>query len=200
VRADMVVADETGWLFEGTGLARGARLHNVVGSEYDRYDPLAPGPKNVQIFAHSPLRCRGKASYSDMTYYTAPSGAGVFATGTNDWISKMVEDCPSTATYTCPKSALIKITTNVLNLFGAGPAGVSHPSTKTDLKALQTLVPFGKSDDLSDTSTTVVRRRVTPTTRYTYSPQPAPTTPPRYTPPTVTYTTPTTRSRGLLTR
>jgi N,N-dimethylformamidase beta subunit-like protein len=199
VRADMVVADETAWVFAGTDLPRGARLHNVVGSEYDRYDPLAPGPKNVQILAHSPLRCRGKASYSDMTYYTTPSGAGVLATGTNDWISKMSEDCPGTATYTCPKSALIKITTNVLNLFGAGPAGVSHPSVKTDLKALQTLVPFGKSDDLTNTSTTVVRRRVTATTTYTYYSPPT-TTRPRSAPPTVPPTTPTTRSRGLLPR
>src|SRR5438270_5330963 len=70
VKADMVVTDDSSWVFAGTGLARGDRLHQIVGPEYDRYDPTAPGPKNVQILAHSPLRCGRKSSYSDMTYYT----------------------------------------------------------------------------------------------------------------------------------
>ena len=31
----------------------------------------------LEVLAHSPLVCKGKASFADMTYYTAPSGAGV---------------------------------------------------------------------------------------------------------------------------
>jgi hypothetical protein len=213
VKADMVVADDAAWVFAGTDVSRGTRLHQVVGSEYDRYDPTVPGPKNVQVLAHSPLRCGGKASYSDMTYYTATSGAGVFATGTNNWIVKMSEDCPPTATYTCPKDALIKITTNVLNAFGIGPAGLAHPSTGTNIKDLPTGVPdTTDTSDNSGSATTVPQRRRTLTTRYYYPPQtrsPA-TSPPQvqsggagytYTPPPYQpNTTPTTARRALLGR
>ena len=200
VKADMVVADDAAWVFAGTGLTSGDRLHQVVGSEYDRYDPTVPGPKNVQILTHSPLRCHGKASYSDMTYYTAPSGAGVLATGTNNWIVKMSEDCPPTATYTCPKDALIKVTTNVLNAFGVGPAGLAHPSTGTNLKDLPTGVP---DTDTSETSSVPRRRRTTLTTRYYSPPQTeTPASEPSYTYPQPTYpwTTPTTRPRSILGR
>src|SRR5204863_866078 len=55
VKADMVVADAGAWVFAGTGLNRGDRLSKVVGPEYDRYDPRAPGPSNVEVLTHSPL-------------------------------------------------------------------------------------------------------------------------------------------------
>src|SRR5205085_1796752 len=76
VKADMVVGDPSAWIYAGTGLDKGDRLKNVVGPEYDRFD--ASGPKNVQIMARSPVVCREKSSYSDMTYYSAASGAGVW--------------------------------------------------------------------------------------------------------------------------
>src|SRR5207248_806 len=185
VKADMVVADADTWVFAGTGLSRGDRLYKVVGPEYDRYDPRAPGPPNVQVLTHSPLRCGGTSSYSNMTYYTARSNAGVFATGTNWWISKLSQDCPPDVTYTCPKDAVVKITTNVLDAFGAGPAGVAHPSTATNLKSLPTGLP-----DSTDTSDTLVpRRRTTRTTYYYQQPQLQPRA--TYTPPpTYTYTPP----------
>jgi hypothetical protein len=205
VKADMVIADDGAWVFAGTGLGRGDRLHQVVGPEYDRYDPGVPGPRNVQVLAHSPLRCGGKSSYSDMTYYTSEnSGAGVFATGTNWWISKLSQDCPSDATYTCPKDAVVKITTNVLNVLGAGPAGLAHPSTGTKLKDLPTGVP----DTSDSTVVSTPRRRTTRTSIYYYYPQTrttqAPTPPPTYyylpPQPPPTHYTPTTRPRTLLGR
>src|SRR5205807_5585554 len=91
VKADMVVGDPSSWVFAGTGLDKGDRLKNLVGPEYDRFD--SSGPKNVQIMARSPVTCRGRSSYSDMTYYSAPSGAGVWASGTNWWVSKLSEEC-----------------------------------------------------------------------------------------------------------
>jgi hypothetical protein len=195
-------------MFAGTGLNRGDKLHQIVGPEYDRYDPTAPGPKNVQIVAHSPLRCGGKSSYSDMTYYTAtPSGAGVWASGTNWWISKLTLECPADAVYTCPKDAIVKITTNILNAFGIGPAGLAHPSTGTNLKDLPTGVP-----DTTDTSfgTYTTPRRTTRTTSY-YRPQTRTTAAPTYIytpkptstytpPPTYTYSPPTTRPRSIIKR
>lgn len=124
VMADMVVTDPGAWVFAGTGLVAGATLPGVVGTEYDRYDPQAPGPRNVTVLTHSPLTCNGRADFSDMTYYSAASGAGVFATGTLLWIPKLDPGCAAP----CPGASLARITQNVLAVFGAGPAGKAHPS------------------------------------------------------------------------
>jgi hypothetical protein len=124
VHADMVVADAGAWVFAGTDLAAGDHLEGVVGSEYDRYDRTAPGPANVQVLTHSPLRCAGKSSFSDSTYYTAASGAGVFASGTSSWIPRLDAACGPP----CPGKALVRITENVLAAFGPGPSGLAHPS------------------------------------------------------------------------
>jgi hypothetical protein len=119
VRADLVVSHASSWVYTGTGLKDGDHVHITVGTEYDRYDPT-----NVEVLAHSPVRCHGKSSYADVTYYTAPSGAGVFASGTNWWISKLSPPGPGVP----HEPAVIAMTLNVLRVFGSGPAGRSHPS------------------------------------------------------------------------
>jgi hypothetical protein len=144
VKADFVVTNPSAWVFAGTGLSMGDKINGLVGSEYDRYTPGPATPTNLEVLAHSPVRCRGKASYSDMTYYTAPSGGAVLATGTNLWVPKLGSD-----------DDVKKITTNILKAFGAGPAGKAHeprPNTK-DLPK----VPLSSSAD-STTSTTGARR------------------------------------------
>jgi hypothetical protein len=107
-------------VFAATGLQPGDRLPGVVGGEYDHYSPGTAVPNNVEILAHSPLTCQGHSSYADMTYYTNPSLAGVFDTGTQTWITHL--DGPSQQQH------VIDITTNVLTAFGGGPAGLVHPS------------------------------------------------------------------------
>jgi hypothetical protein len=125
VKADMVVVDPNNWLFAGTGATAGQVLPNVIGSEYDRYDPSVPSPPNVEILTHSPLTCRGSSDYSDATYYTAPSGAGVFASGTIDWVGFMDVNCQPD---NCAGRVLGKVMVNLFTGFGAGPAGPTHPS------------------------------------------------------------------------
>ena len=125
VKADMVVAEADNWLFAGTGLQDGGHLSDVVASEYDRYDTSVPHPANVEVLARSPLTCGGKRDHSDATYYTALSGAGVFATGTNAWIGDLTAGCAKPG---CAGPTLIRMTQNLLALFGAGPAGVTNPS------------------------------------------------------------------------
>jgi hypothetical protein len=93
---------------------------------------LAPShPSNVRIFAHSALPAgQGQSSsqvgsvfYSDMTYYTQPNGqAGVWDSGTGNWIPALA-DC--TGSGPCPVGVM---TSNVLRLFGQGPAGQRQPS------------------------------------------------------------------------
>jgi hypothetical protein len=152
VKADMVVADSSAWVFEGTGLSDGSRLPRIVGPEYDRYNSAAPAPGNIQILAHSPVKCRGQASYSDMTYYTADSGGGVFSTGTNWWISHLVAPCSDSADATCPHDeSAVRITENVLAAFGVGPAGKAHPSV-SNVRRMRTATT--QPDSTSHRSTT----------------------------------------------
>jgi hypothetical protein len=69
---------------------KGDSLQHVIGSEYDAYQPgLAGSPANLEIWAHSPLECRGQRGFADMTYYAQPDAGGVFATGTNWWVNKL---------------------------------------------------------------------------------------------------------------
>lgn len=125
VLADMVVADPSSWIFDGTGVQVGTHLKNLVGTEYDHYDPHAPGPTDVSILARSPLVCQGKPDYADMTYYTATSGAGVFASGTLNWVPMMI---PTPCALPCPGPTVVRVTENILTGFGSGPAGTAHPS------------------------------------------------------------------------
>jgi hypothetical protein len=125
VRADMVIADPTAWVFAGSNATLGQHLDTVVGSEYDRFLPTQAGPPNVQVLAHSPVVCHGRKSVANMTYYSAPSGAGVFSTGTIFWITKLTPAAMSPALY---DPVVSQVTKNVLAAFGNGPAGTAHPS------------------------------------------------------------------------
>jgi hypothetical protein len=101
----------------------------VVNEEYDRVDPGAPIPPGLQVLAHSPLTCRGNRSFSDMTYYAIPGGAGVFSSGTLGFEPRLGPLCPAelltAARWDCQ---LRQMMANVITEFAEGPAGVAHPS------------------------------------------------------------------------
>jgi hypothetical protein len=130
VRADMVVTDPSEWLYAGTGLRMGSRIAGIVGPEYDHFDPYAPNPGDVTVVARSPVRCDGQPEEADMTYYSAPSGAGVWDTGTIDWVGSVFPYCSACR----DPNAVTRITVNVLAAFGAGPAGQAHPSKANVLR------------------------------------------------------------------
>jgi hypothetical protein len=128
VNVDGVVADASSWVFAGTGLHNGDHVQLLIGTEYDRVVPGIPGtPSNIEVLFHSPLRCRGHASYADAAYYTAPSGAGVFDAGTGAWVCKLFSGCPADKPF-APNPLIQKITENLLTVFAQGPVGVTHPS------------------------------------------------------------------------
>jgi hypothetical protein len=127
VKADMVIADAGAWMFDGSGLKNGDKLPNAVGNEYDRVTPEEPTPDDIQVLAHSPVNCHGKSSFADATYYTAASGAGVFATGTFWWIPPLKTDCPG-GPSSSTDCQIQKVVENVLRDFATGPAGERHPS------------------------------------------------------------------------
>ena len=124
VKADMVVTDPGNWLFAGTQAAAGLRLPGLVGPEYDRVNPGAPTPGTIEVLTHSPVRCRGVGSYSDSAYYTVPSGAGVFAAGSN-WFTRGLPEAGAGGVVANVVGGEL---TNLLQAFSAGPAGLEHPA------------------------------------------------------------------------
>jgi hypothetical protein len=86
VDGDIVSADASHWVFDGTGLANGARLRGLLGYEVDAVQ--GRGLNSVEIIATSPWTAMNDADRSGvvhMTLYTASSGALVFATGSIQW-------------------------------------------------------------------------------------------------------------------
>ncbi len=134
--APLVVADAVPWLFGGTGLHDGSAVPSVLLNDFDELGPAGTFPADVQVLAHSPIPVgevqtnqptAGGDAFSDMTYYSDPtSGAGIFDTGTNNWIPALAA-CPTPGAG-CPAGTLRRITGNLLRLFGQGPAGRLQPS------------------------------------------------------------------------
>jgi hypothetical protein len=132
-KADMVIADAGSWVFQGTGLVDGQHLPGVIQGEYDRYEAGLSGPTDVRILAHSPVANRGPGRVSDMTYYTAPGGGGVLATGSAMFVARL-SNAPRIDTnivypvFPGVTPVLWRMMENVFSVFGAGPASASQPS------------------------------------------------------------------------
>jgi hypothetical protein len=148
VDASLVAVDSKAWGLAGTQMNDGDSLPHVVGSEFDAYQPsLAGSPQNLEVWAHSPLECRGLPGHADMTYYAQPRAGGVFATGTNWWVNKLSANVGRVSSGVVfdaiPEvtGTLTRITTNVLEVFGSGPAGKLRPSVAN----WKTYYPSGSS-------------------------------------------------------
>ena len=130
-----VVADAGAWIFKGTGLRDGSAVPGVIATDLDEFDP-DDYPTNLQILGHSPVPLADAVSEdgdlqgfldSDMTYWSDPaSGAGIFDSGTTNWIPALAP-CPPTDS-SCPAVMVAKITGNLLALFGKTRAGRVQPS------------------------------------------------------------------------
>jgi hypothetical protein len=123
-----VVVDPASWLFAGTGVRVGTVLPGLVGSEYDRVQAGAPQPAGVELLLHSPVRCRGHASFADATYYTTPSEAGIFDSGTSSWVCQLQAACTVGRRSPLTARVIQAATVHLLWVFAAGPAGRRHPS------------------------------------------------------------------------
>jgi hypothetical protein len=123
VKADMVIRNPNHWLFAGTGVRDGTVLPGLVGPEYDRVNLDVSTPRPLEVLARSPLVCAGVSSHSDMAYYTTPSGAAVFSTGTNWWINAI-----SGASGALCQRVVAQVTMNLLHAFMEGPVGAGRPA------------------------------------------------------------------------
>ncbi|HXQ62444.1 MAG TPA: N,N-dimethylformamidase beta subunit family domain-containing protein [Acidimicrobiales bacterium] len=131
--ADLVVADPSSWVWAGTGVTAGQKLPHVVQGEYDRFDPALPGPRNVEVVAHSPVANRGPGRYSDVTWYTTYGGGGVFAVGNASWVNKLSNTTliPADvvpAAIPGVTEILLRVMENVYAVLGVGLGSANQPS------------------------------------------------------------------------
>lgn len=122
VDADIVVRDAGHWLFRGTGLRAGDRLPGLLGYEVDRMHD--PATSRAAVLAESPwvsLNDPAVSGVAQMTLYTAPSGALVFAAGTIQWAWGLDDWNAPALRPSRLNPAARRITRNLLARFGAEP-------------------------------------------------------------------------------
>ncbi len=128
VSADLVAARSSNWLLQGI-VTDGQKLPEMVGDEYAQVDLGVPTPRPLEVLFHSPVTCHNQPGFADVTYYTAPSGAAVFSTGTQFWICGVDPACPkASANNGAVLHAISAITTRLLEAYSQGPAGAQHPA------------------------------------------------------------------------
>ena len=130
-----VVRDPSFFLFAGTGAQEGSRYPGLVGVEIDRPYPSAAALRPLQVPSLSPVDCRGRATWSALTYHAAPGGAGTVAVGTMNWVRALVEPQPQYGIGPVGARFVQQVTATLLTSMAAGPMGADHPSTD-DLAAL----------------------------------------------------------------
>ncbi|MDZ7577653.1 MAG: DUF6605 domain-containing protein [Candidatus Nanopelagicales bacterium] len=118
------VTDPGFFLFRGTGIGVNGTVPGILDVEVDRAYPVPGTPKNLRIVAASPVDCEGASTVSTSSYYTAKSGAGVFATGTMGWVLRGLRNQAPPAGRAFAK----KVTTNLLRAMANGQMGRKHPA------------------------------------------------------------------------
>jgi hypothetical protein len=127
--ADLVVRDPGFFLLAGTGATAGSSYAGLVAVEVDRAYPLPGTPVNLQVVAHSPVALQRRPStWSDLTYYSTPSGAGVLAVGTMAWAAGL-RGAHARARIDARASAFARqVTRNLFTAMAGGPMGRAHPA------------------------------------------------------------------------
>ena len=172
VSADVLIGDTSSFVFANTGLNPGDTLTGLLGPEVDRAYPSAP--PGLIILAHSPyVFSDGSTQFSDMSIYTAPSGAMVFTTGTQQWSWGL----DGYYAQVSPIPAAQQITRNVLARFINGPTPTASATTTATATPVATAT-------VTSTATAVITPTRTPTATPissatpTGSPSTTPTAPP----------------------
>lgn len=125
----LVVHDPPFFAFAAAGAKAGSTYPGLVGTEVDRAYPVAGTPKTLQVTSHSPVPCATKGrTFSDATYYTVDSGAGVFATGTMMWASALFGEPGPNGLTRASVDFAGAATDALFTEMAAGPLGRSHPA------------------------------------------------------------------------
>ncbi|WP_412735307.1 N,N-dimethylformamidase beta subunit family domain-containing protein [Krasilnikovia sp. MM14-A1259] len=134
---DMVVSNPD-WPFPA-GTPAGTSLPMGVQQEFDvAVRDAMPDNTPVQILADSPISGCGAPMSANVSYYTAPSGAGVFAAGTLGWVCHLYgTTCAySGVTYPKTRAMFVATTINLVEAMAQQPLGASHPSKASDPPAV----------------------------------------------------------------
>jgi hypothetical protein len=128
-KGPLVVTEPDFFLYRGTGAVEGESYSGLVGTEIDRAYPIPGTPENLQVIAHSPVRCANRGlTHSDMTYYTTDSGAGVVNTGTMLWVRALITTSEKHGIDERSVRFATTVTENLLEAMAAGPMGREHPA------------------------------------------------------------------------
>jgi len=120
-RAAWVVSDPSWFGYDGTGLVAGSELGDIVGGEIDAVPP-GPPAAGTRVVARGPVDCGGRPTAHTAVWLTRPSGAGVFAAGTIDWVCALQNACKAVAVRPRQVEQLGRVTRTVLTLMAEGPA------------------------------------------------------------------------------
>ena len=132
----MTVTGASTWLMAGTGLHNGQSIPNAVGSDIDHSIASTGNPSTLEVLNHSPVptstgtfsgQTWNGTTYTDIVYFTYPSGAGVLDTGNIIWIGNLMP-CRGALVNACPQAPFATMTTNILRLFGEGPTAHFQPA------------------------------------------------------------------------
>ncbi|MBK8073982.1 MAG: hypothetical protein IPK24_00135 [Kineosporiaceae bacterium] len=141
------------WLLRGTGLTEGAVIARMAGNEVNSARPGAPtaaDPPNVDVVLQGMFSGRGTFNSPTFTtsYYSVPSGAGVFDAGTTYWACHVDNTCPDQPIGPATLRVVDRITLNVAQAFAQPRAGATYPSlsrpavSATELKTLFGTAPI----------------------------------------------------------
>ena len=128
------------WIFAGTGVVKDQVLKNSLGGEYDTVKNIAATPPDIDVIAAVPIVFSGLSTMATMSYYTDPSGAGVFAGGMTYWDCQMARMCGDRPVDPGTAKLLAEMTDNVLRVYAQGPAGRLYPSAHRPAPSAQALI------------------------------------------------------------
>jgi len=131
-RGSMQVWSAPPWLLVGTGLRPGAILDGVVANETDGVRPGSPAtPPDLQTVLLGVLERHGSPDQLvSTTYYTAQSGAAVFAAGTTYWACDLTDACPDHVAPRSTQQTVRAMTLDVVRGFSRPDFGRLHPSVR----------------------------------------------------------------------
>jgi hypothetical protein len=133
------------WIFAGTGVTKDQVLKDSLGGEYDTVKNTAATPPDIDVIAAVPIVFSGQSTMATMSYYTDPSGAGVFAGGMTYWDCQIARMCGDRPVDPETSKLLAAMTDNVLRTYAAGPAGKQYPSAHRPAPTAQALISTAAS-------------------------------------------------------
>lgn len=132
VSGPMVIREPEFALFEGIKLSKGSSFPGLIGVETDRYYPGHQTPQQIEVPTLSPVECRGKQTWSTMTYYSVDSGASVWASGTMNWTRSLAGPSQSKGITSASSDFSRAVTANLLE----GMADSTLPPARRDVPDL----------------------------------------------------------------